>query len=328
MLHSPRTATTLFLLAIALATAGALADEPATKPTPESSFVPAGYVKVFSDEMNAPALDTSKWWTRYIYEKGLLDTLNDERQRYRENDNHVMTGSTLELTARKVPGDEPRFQYESGLIRSKQTFKFGYFEARLKLPKGQGTWPCFWLNPDSNAEGKTGWPPEIDIMEVALNMKDDTASMNHVAVHGNSKKGQPDPWERKLLKADENFKKNYCHVPFDMTDDYHVYAAKWSDNDTVEFFIDGKSYALYHYKWVHGNGKEAPNAHVLLNLAVGGNWAGRYGIDDTAFPQSFSVDYVRIYQKKGQQRTGQSTIGQDLLNVPTTQPATQPTTQP
>src|SRR5690606_13250209 len=82
----------------------------------DSPFVPEGYEKVFADEMNGPRLDTSKWWTRYIYEDGKLDTLNDERQLFREDGNHVMTGETLALTAHyDADLKPPRFIYRSGM---------------------------------------------------------------------------------------------------------------------------------------------------------------------------------------------------------------------
>ncbi len=301
-----------------LATGSIALADPAPKPDADGPYVPPGYVKVFADEMDSSSLDIGKWWTRYIYDNGKLATLNDERQKYAENDNHIMTGSTLELTARLKPTSNPRFQYESGMIRSKKTFKYGYFESRIKMPRGLGVWPAFWLNSDSDAEGKTGWPPEIDILEFPLNGKEERSNMIHIAAHARPKKGEPNPWENALISHCPEFKSKsggngYYHAPFDFYDDYHVFAALWDRDDTVEFFVDGKSIVKMKYKWVLGSGKEAPNAHVLLNLAIGGGWAGRHGIDDSAFPQSMSIDYVRVYQREDDQRVGQSTIGHDLL---------------
>jgi hypothetical protein len=66
------------------------------------------------------------------------------------------------------------------------------------------------------------------------------------------------------------------------------------------------------YKWVYANGKDAPYAHILLNLSIGGQWAGRYGIDDSKFPQAMEIDYLRVYQKKGNEMTGKGPIGHDL----------------
>src|SRR5882672_5404479 len=88
----------------------------------DSNYVPPGYLKVFGDEFDKTQLDSQKWWTRYIYDDGKLDFLNDEQQRYRENNNHVMTGRTVSLMARKTVGDAAA--YQSGMVRSKATFRY------------------------------------------------------------------------------------------------------------------------------------------------------------------------------------------------------------
>jgi beta-glucanase (GH16 family) len=279
----------------------------------DSAYVPKGYTKVFADEFNEPRLTLANWWTRYIYNNGMQDTLNDERQRFRENKNHVMTGSSLQLTARKVPSANPRFQYESGMIRSKMTFKYGYYEARLKMPAGLGVWPAFWLNSDADANGKMSWPPEIDILEFVNNGKDDRPDMMHMGAVSRAKKGEPDVWNRKVLFTDTTVRKNYYYAPFKFPDAFHVYSLLWDTDDTVTWFVDGKKLFTVSYKWVLASGKDAPYAHVLLNLSIGGKWAGRYGIDDAAFPQSLDVDYVRVYQKADRVLTGHGTIGRDLL---------------
>lgn len=289
----------------------------------DSPFVPKGYEKVFADEMTDPSLDTSKWWTRYIYENGKLDTLNDERQLFREDRNHIMTGNTLELTAYHQPDlKPPRFLYRSGMIRSKMTFKYGYFEARLKMPKGLGVWPCFWLNSDADANGTIKWPPEIDICEFVNNGKDDRVNMMHVATIAKNSKTQngKEIWDNTLLHAHPKLKTTgtggHYHAPFSFPDDFHVFSALWDTDDTVALFIDGELIMKRKYKWVYPDKTAAGYAHVLLNLSIGGKWAGRYGIDDTAFPQAFEIDYVRVYQKPDSKLTGRSTIGHDLLVRP------------
>ena len=141
----------------------------------DSAYVPAGYQKVFDDEFSTANLDTAKWWTRYIYSNGTLDYLNDELQRYRENHNHVIMNDTLQLTAR-LPGDG---SIESGMVRSKMTFNGGYFEAKLRVPSGLGSFPAFWLNSDSAPDGSVSWPPEIDIMENVINAPDVNSCCEH-----------------------------------------------------------------------------------------------------------------------------------------------------
>lgn len=288
-----------------------------TKPA-DGQFVPAGYELVFSDEFNAPKLDTSKWFTRYIYNDGKLDTLNDERQLFREDKNHILTGQTLELTAYHQPDlKPPRFLYRSGMIRSKNTFKYGYFEARCKMPRGLGVWPAFWLNSDAReSDGKLGWPPEIDILEFAFNGKDDKANMIHIAAQAkdqkDGRKGK-DIWGLETLESHPAMVKNHYHAPFDFRDDYHVFGCLWDTDDTVSIYVDGVLLKKWKYKWVYADGTDAGWAHVLLNLSIGGKWAGRYGIDDSAFPQSFSVDYVRVYQKPDSKMVGRTKIGHDLI---------------
>ena len=70
------------------------------------------------------------------------------------------------------------------------------------------------------------------------------------------------------------------------------------------FFLDGKKLSSFKYKWVHKDGREAANAHILLNLSFGGKWAGRYGVDQTAFPQNFEIDYVRVYRRSAAPEAG------------------------
>jgi len=265
------------------------------------------------DEFNGPSLDVSKWWTRYIYNNGMLDHLNDEKEHFRENNNHVFSNGSLQLTARIVsPG-----QYESGMIRSKMTFKYGYFEARVKMPPGIGMWPAFWLNADSTPDGKVGWPPEIDIFEFVNNGKEDKVAQFHMgAVAQKKKDGGAAPQGGQLISADPRLKGGEYYGKDDLTADYHIFALLWDTDDTLTWYLDGTPLMKRSYKWTRNDGTDAPYAHVLLNLAFGGQWAGRHGIDDSKFPQSFDVDYVRIYQKMGNQMTGQSFIGKDLYQPP------------
>ena len=153
-----------------------------------SKYVPAGYVGVFADEFDGTRFDTAKWWTRLIYEDGAKDFLNDEQQRYRENGNHIVGNGTLKLTARKAHRDGRREAYELGVARSKTTFKYGYFEARAKLPRGRGVWPGFWLNSSVSSNGTAIWPPEIDIFEYVLNDVEEKPNFMHSDV-----KVQPGP---------------------------------------------------------------------------------------------------------------------------------------
>lgn len=311
--HAGHLATVGLLPVVVLVAGCCCLRPPVAKRVTDSAFVPPGYVKVFGDEFDGSRLNTSNWWTRYIYNGGMLDTLNDEQQRYRERTNHVVAGSVLHLTARKAGGADPRHPYESGMIRSKPTFKYGYYEARIKMPGGIGVWPAFWLNSDAMPDGKMGWPPEIDILEFVNNGKDDRADMVHMTVQCKPKPGATNVWLGQERFRDPSFRKHDYYAPFKFPEDYHVFGLLWDTDDTVTWFVDGKKLYTVAYKWVYGDGRDAAYAHVLLNLAVGGQWAGRYGIDDAAFPQSMDVDYVRVYQKPDHTLTGRSRVGRDLL---------------
>ncbi|RYZ96604.1 MAG: glycoside hydrolase family 16 protein [Proteobacteria bacterium] len=259
--------------------------------------MPSSYVRVFYDEFEGTALDTTRWWTRYIYSGGTLDYLNDEIQRYRENGNHPVAGGILKLVAK--PQSDGSFT--SGMIRSKTTMKYGYFETRVKMPAGLGVWTAFWLNPED-----MGWPPEIDILEFLNNGTDDRIDMF-------SARGQGNAQGIAQLASHPNFDTTWktWRAPYNFSDGYHVFGALWDTDDTVTVYVDGVLITKFHYNWVHNDGSDAGKAHVLLNLAMGGNWAGRNGVDRTR-EHVYEIDYVRVYQKPTAISTGVSTVGVNL----------------
>ena len=253
------------------------------------SYVPPGYTLAFNDEFNGTELNRNKWFTRYIYAAGTMDRLNDEQQRYRDNNNHVVANGVLNLVARKVSSnDQWGINYESGMIRSDWTTHYGYFEARVKMPGGKGVWPAFWLNGDVDKWGWLNWPPEIDIFEYVVDDLHEHRWMIHNNVHLRNGEWSPtyytDPaWNEqyRVWYASYNFNERWVTV-----------GAEWGPG-YVKNFIDGKLIVHRYMKWDESVGP----AHILLNLAIGGSWAGRNGIDDTAFPQALQVDWVRAYKK-------------------------------
>jgi len=260
------------------------------------SYVPSGYALVFNDEFNGPALNRNKWFTRYIYKGETQDRLNDEQQRYADNNNHQISNGILSLVARKVSSTDPAgINYESGMLRSDFTLRYGYIEARVRMPGGKGTWSAFWLNSDVSDGGTLGWPPEIDGFEVVNNGQDDTMNMLHSGVIMPSGVA-PAPFSY----ADPAFNKTwtYWRAPFNFNDGWHTVATEWTP-DGVSTFVDGKKIVTRSYAWNYADGTPAGKAHILLNLAIGGGWAGRYGIDDSAFPQALQINWVRAYQKTG-----------------------------
>jgi beta-glucanase (GH16 family) len=251
-----------------------------------------GWALVFNDDFNQASLDTATWYTRFIYNNGTMDHFNDELERYRENGNHVLQDGILNLIAKEANSNG---LYPSGMIRSRKTFRYGYFESRIKLPPGRGLFPAFWLNSDYDETGYLSWPPEIDIMEFAPNLVTEFPNMVHSNVALSTPNTQGGDW----LYRDSNFSDRwkYYKAPVDMTNDWHVYGMLWDTDDTVTVYLDGRKLWRRVYRWLYKDGRRAGPAHILVNLAVGGAWAGAGGIDNTAFPASLKVDYVRVCQR-------------------------------
>jgi len=220
--------------------------------------------------------------TRYIYEDGKLDHLNDEWQRYRDNDNHQFEDGGLSLVAKVVNGLKPG-GIESGMLRSKWTGQYGYIEARVQVPRGRGLWPAFWLNPEDKV-----WPPEIDIMEIVDNGRDSTRNSFHY-VHG---KG-PRKTATEATRLDKFG--SYRPQSVDFADGFHTFAVEWTE-DRVRHFVDDVLVVDRLYAWQHDNGRDAGPAHVLINLAVGGKWPGPPD-GSTGFPARLKIDYIRVWQK-------------------------------
>ena len=224
-----------------------------------------------------------EFYTRFVYENGRLDHLagNGEWERYRDADNHRIAGNVLELIAR-APRGLTEGAIESGMLRSKWTGEYGYFECRMKVPRGRGLWPAFWLNPED-----AHWPPEIDIVEIVNNGRDTTRNSFH-----NVHPGRPGDASDVATKLDRwgSYRPN-----FDYADGFHTFAVKWTQ-DRVIHYVDNVEIAERRFVWRHESGRDAGPAHVLLNLAVGGKWP-EPPTDPGEFPAVLQVDYVRIWQK-------------------------------
>jgi beta-glucanase (GH16 family) len=273
--------------------------EPGQEPSGTGSYVPSGYSLVFNDEFNDTQLNRAKWATRYIYANGTLDHLVGEAQVYRDNDNHLMHDGMLSLTARRVGSG-----YESGMIRSLWEFKPApdtsyYLEARARMPAGKGVWPAFWLNSGYTSTGRLNWGPEIDIFEFVVDgIEENPPSRPKNMVHSNAI-----THSGKIPSTTTYTHPNYQRVwnlfraDADLTAGFHTYGLLWTDAE-VSFYVDGVLTNTRTYPWIYdSDGTPAGPAHILLNLAIGGDWAGRHGIDDSAFPQALDIDWVRVYSR-------------------------------
>ena len=247
----------------------------------------AGWTLVWSDEFNgtdSSPVDTSKW----VLETGGNGWGNDELEYYTARpENSFQQGGNLVIKAvqEKYTGqDGVTRDYTSARLKTlgKFSHKYGRFEARIKIPQGQGIWPAFWMMGDDIA--KKDWPScgEIDIME---NIGKEP-SLVHGTIHGPGYSGDKGIGASYGLPNDQRF-----------ADDFHVYAVEW-EKKAIRFYVDDHLYTTRTpaelpkgTKWVYNH-----PFFLLLNVAVGGGWPGNP--DSTSiFPKTMLVDYVRVYKR-------------------------------
>jgi beta-glucanase (GH16 family) len=236
---------------------------------------------VWSDEFNYKGLpDSTKWG--YDVGTGDWGWGNNEAQYYTKADtNNALVGNgVLSVIARKEKRGDKEYTSARMVTRGKADWNIGRVEIRAKLPKGRGTWPAGWML-GSNIK-TAGWPlcGEIDIMEHVGYDPDTIVGSIHTTSY-NHKIG--------TQKTKRIFIKN----PYT---EFHVYACEWNTERMV-FLLDGMPYLTIPNE--HKTDKEWPFGkpqYLLLNLAVGGNWGGTKGIDESIFPVKLEVDYVRVYQ--------------------------------
>lgn len=255
---------------------------PATTPAPVGFPAESGYRLVkdwdFASIIRDDAALRREFWTRYVYAGGSLDHLNDEWSRYCDRDTHVFTPDGLGLVARVPSGKPAPGAVESGMLRSRWNGEYGVFEIRMRVPRGRGLWPAFWLNPQDGA-----WPPEIDVVEIVDNGRDSTRQSFHF-LHPDAGPGATQ------LDGHHAFSPGV-----DYADGFHVFAVEWT-RDRVRHLVDGRVVADRAFQWRHPDGRDGGPAHVLVNLAVGGTWPGPPAAD-TMFPARLDIDYIRVWQR-------------------------------
>src|SRR5262249_11470894 len=149
---------------------------------------------------------------------------NAEWQRYRDNDNHRIAGEVLELVARLRSGMQEG-GIESGMLRSKWTGEYGYFECRMKVPRGRGLWPAFRINPQAQR-----WPPGIDVVEIVNNGRDTTRNSFHNLLVG--REGDAADLSTKLDRWGS------YRPDFDYAEGFHTFAVKWTPDRVVHYVDD------------------------------------------------------------------------------------------
>lgn len=220
--------------------------------------------------------DSAKWG----YDIGGSGWGNNELQHYtNRTENARIEGGQLVIEARKENFEERAYTSARLLTRDKVSWTYGRIEARIKVARGQGIWPAFWML-GSNI-GSAGWPfcGEIDIME---NIGREP-SILHGTVHGPGYSGE------------FGISGDYVLNGAALADDFHVYAIEWEEN-RIRWFIDGQQYFSLTPDNLPGGSAWVFNQpqFLILNVAVGGNWPG-YPDGTTTFPQRMTVDYVRVY---------------------------------
>ncbi|MFA6542076.1 MAG: glycoside hydrolase family 16 protein [Bacteroidota bacterium] len=229
-----------------------------------------GWTLVWNDEFNGTVVDTNKW----EYEVNGNGGGNNELQYYtaRKENSYIDSGAlVIEAKQENYLGKN----YTSARMRTiyRGDWKYGRFDIRAKLPFGKGLWPAIWMLPTYWEYG--GWPAsgEIDIMELLGD--------NIKKIYGTIHYGET----THLQKGG-----NYTLPSGNFVETYHLFTVVW-DSAGFEWYVDGIKY----YSTAMGKPFDK-EFHILLNVAVGGNWPG-YPDDSTVFPQKMIVDYVRVYKK-------------------------------
>lgn len=241
---------------------------------------PEGYELVWHDEFDTQdisAPSSQLWW----FETGDNGWGNNELQDYVSggmyNGQRIaeVSDGTLKITAQKIDG-----KVRSVRMNSVESWTYGYFEGRLKLPKGKGTWPAFWMLP----KNFRAWPDdgEIDIMEHVGYHENYVSSSIHCKAYYHSIGTQ---------------KTNEIHIAT-ATSEFHTYAVEWTP-EYMKFYFDGELHFTF-----RNDGKGDRNTwpfdapfYLKLNLAWGGNWGGAMGIDESCLPATYEIDYVRVFKK-------------------------------
>jgi beta-glucanase (GH16 family) len=249
-----------------------------------ASAAETGWRLVWSDEFKQPEgspPDPSKWG----YDLGGGGWGNHELEYYTSRTNNArIEGHKLIIEARREKYKENNITSARLLTAGKFSWTYGRFEARIKIPRGQGVWPAFWLLSTNIAS--VGWPAcgEIDIME-NVGKEPDTV---HGTVHGPGYSGKYGIGGPMTLPGGRA-----------VADDFHVFSAE-CEPGRVSWFMDGHQYFSVtpaslpkNTRWVFDQPK-----FMVLNLAIGGTWPG-FPDDSTKFPLQMVIDYVRVYEKAG-----------------------------
>lgn len=233
---------------------------------------------VWSDEFNIDGRPSVEKWN---FERGLVR--NQEKQFYtnRSENVRVENGNLIIQAHKKIEADTVIYTSASLTTLNKKSWTYGRFEVRAKIPTGVGAWPAIWFLGENI--DKTNWPlcGEIDLLE---NVGFDPEII-HANVHTQAYNHRLKTNKGNTIKIEKPY------------EDFHIYTLDWTEK-RIEFYVDNKLYFTFEND-KKGNIETWPFSqpfYLLINLAVGGSWGGEKGIDDSIFPLTYEIDYVRVYQ--------------------------------
>ena len=242
---------------------------------------PANARLVWRDEFSGNALDRSKW--RYDTDRNKQGWFNHEKQYYSAARNSRVRGGVLTIEARhensrRYP-DSGGQNYTSAKIVSRAAWTYGFYEIRAKLPCARGTWPAIWMLRQKLVK----WPEggEIDIMEQVGAEPNLIYATLHTKAYNHTIRTQ---------RSAQRLVPTSCSA-------FHVYQLDWRP-ESITIGVDGHGILKHLRKTSDGQAEwpfDAP-FDLILNLAVGGDWASQKGIDDAALPERMQIDYVRVWQ--------------------------------
>lgn len=243
---------------------------------------PAGWELIWSDEFDQPgAPDPTKW----SYDVGGHGWGNRESQFYTENrrENARVENGHLVIEARHEKWEGSEFTSARLVTKNKGDWTYGRFEIRAKVPRGRGTWPAIWMLPTKWDLGNGKWPDvgEIDIMEHVGHDPGVVHASTHTQKH-QWKIGTQRTAKIAVPRAQEEF---------------HTYVLEW-EAEEIRMYVDDRLY--FTAKRDGGDWTSWPffrPFHLVVNIAIGGEWGGEKGIDPTALPQRMEIDYVRVYRR-------------------------------
>lgn len=270
----------MLLLALALISCDSSPDSGEEETAIEA---PPGWALVWNDEFNGSSIDAAKW----NHEVNASGGGNNELQYYtqRKKNSFVENGNlVIEAHRERFMDVEGTRDYTSARMttRGRGDWKYGRFEIRARLPKGQGIWPAIWMMPTASEYGGWAASGEIDIMEIIGSKPD----LLHGTLHfgGSYPNNQSSGSSHQLSSGS-------------LSSEFHTYAIEWKEGE-IRWYIDDFLYSRK-TEWNSANAAyPAPfdkEFFMILNVAVGGNWPGSPDAS-TVFPQRMEVDYVRVYE--------------------------------